>query len=75
VIQDARNQGLPVVVSTRVYTGRTIPLYATPGGGVSLQKLGCILADNLSPQKARVLLLLALTRTKDNAALQTYFSR
>ena len=55
--------------------GRTIPLYATSGGGVSLQKMGCILADNLSPQKARVLLLLALTKTSDNAALQKYFSQ
>lgn len=75
VIQEARSAGLPVVISTRVYTGRTIPLYATPGGGVSLQKMGCILADNLSPQKARVLLLLALTKTKDSAALQEYFAK
>jgi L-asparaginase len=75
VIQEARTSGLPVVVSTRVYTWRTVPLYATPGGGVSLQKMGCILSDNLSPQKARVLLLLALTRTRDNTALQDFFAK
>ena len=30
-------------------------------------------ADNLSPQKARVLLMLALTRTRDTAELQRMF--
>jgi L-asparaginase len=32
-----------------------------------------VLADNLSPQKARVLLMLALTKTREPAALQKYF--
>jgi L-asparaginase len=32
-----------------------------------------VLADNLSPQKARVLLMLALTKTRDPGALQKYF--
>lgn len=75
VIKEARDAGLPVVISTRVYTGRTIALYARPGGGIELLKLGCILADNLSPQKARVLLMLALTRTNENAALQAFFDK
>jgi L-asparaginase len=74
-IQEARNLGLPVVISSRVYTGRTIPLYAFPGGGVALKKMGCILADNLSPQKARILLMLAMTKTKDSADLQAYFDK
>ncbi len=30
-------------------------------------------ADNLSPQKARVLLMLALTKTRDTEMLQKYF--
>ena len=67
--------GLDDVRPFNYFQKSTIPLYATPGGGVSLQKMGCILADNLSPQKARVLLLLALTKTSDNAALQKYFSQ
>lgn len=72
-VKEARDQRIPVVVSTRVYTGRVIPLYAGDGGGLSLQKIGCVLADNLSPQKARILLMLALTKTKETEQLQKYF--
>ena len=74
-IKEARDRGIPVVISTRVYTGRVLPLYANKGGGVTLQQIGCVLADNLSPQKARILLMLALTRTKDPKQLQQYFDR
>jgi L-asparaginase len=35
---------------------------------------GLIVADSLNPQKARVLLMLALTRTTDVALIQQYFS-
>ncbi len=73
-VKEARERGIPVVISTRVYTGRAIPLYATKGGGISLKDLGCVFADNLSPQKARILLMLALTHTKDSAELQLYFN-
>jgi L-asparaginase len=73
-MKEARERGIPVVISTRVYTGRAIPLYATKGGGISLKDLGCVFADNLSPQKARILLMLALTHTKDSAELQLYFN-
>lgn len=75
VIEQVRAKNIPVVISTRVYRGRTLPLYATKGSGVSLVNLGCVLADNLSPQKARVLLLVAMTRTKDPAELAKYFGR
>ncbi len=71
-ITQARTLGIPVVLSTRVYTGRVVPLYARD---VELEKIGCIRADNLSPQKARVLLMLALTRTKRTEELQRYFDR
>ncbi len=72
-VKEARDREIPVVVSTRVYTGRVIPLYAGDGGGLSLQKIGCVFADNLSPQKARILLMLALTKTKETEELQKYF--
>jgi L-asparaginase len=71
-IKEARQRNIPVVLSTRVYTGRTLPLY-TPD--LELQKIGCILADNLSPQKARILLMLALTRTTDVVELRRIFDR
>ena len=72
-IQEARKQDIPVVISTRVSVGRVFPLSATRGSVLALQKIGCVLADNLNPQKARVLLMLALTTTHDPETLQTYF--
>jgi L-asparaginase len=70
-----RQLGVPVFISSRVYTGRVLPLYGAKGSGVSLKQLGCILADNLSPQKSRVLAMLALTRTRDERDLQAIFAR
>lgn len=51
----------------------------TPSGRVVLhdeindEELGTIVSDDLTPQKARVLLMLALTRTKDKKQLQEIF--
>lgn len=70
-----RAAGVPVAISTRVYTGRVLPLYGVRGAGLSLREIGCVLADNLSPQKARVLLMLALLHTNVPEALQAYFDR
>lgn len=68
-----RALGLPVVTNTRVRTGRVFPLSAARGSALALKKIGCVLADDLSPQKARILLMLALTKTRDPATLQNYF--
>jgi len=62
-----------VVISTRVPTGRVFPLGTAKGSALALKRIGCVLADDLSPQKARILLMLALTKTHDPAALQKYF--
>lgn len=72
-IQEARIKGIPIVISTRVPSGRIFSLSAMKGSSLTLKQLGCVLADNLSPQKARVLLMLALTKTRDPAGLQEYF--
>jgi L-asparaginase len=74
-VQEARAKRIPVVVGTRVPTGRVFPLSATKGSALSLKAIGCVLADNLSPQKARILLMLALTQTRDSEALQKYFDQ
>lgn len=74
-IREARERGLPVVISTRVPTGRVLPLYAGVGRTIALRGLGCVLAGDLSPHKARVLLMLALTRTRDPAEIQAHFDR
>jgi len=36
-------------------------------------ELGTIVSDDLTPQKARILLMLALTKTKDKKQLQDLF--
>lgn len=59
-------QGVVIVQSTRAGSGRVadVPSRRPPGA---------VLADNLPPQKARVLLMLALTKTDDRAELQRMF--
>ena len=62
----AREKGVPVVSTTRAGTGRIAG--RNPGGGQ-----GRIAAGDLSAIKARILLMLALTRTSDPAELQRIF--
>ena len=58
--------GIPVVMATRATAGRVV---ATP----RWRQRGFIECDNLLPQKARILLMLALTQTGDREALQQAF--
>ncbi len=74
-IKYALEKGIPVVISTRVHKGRIVPLYGGPGGGVTLKDLGCVFSDDLSPWKARILLMLALSITKDRKDLQAFFDK
>ncbi|MEM2946789.1 MAG: asparaginase [Candidatus Bathyarchaeia archaeon] len=74
-IEAAIKAGVSVVMSTRVHTGRVQPIYSFKGGGVPLKEMGVILADDLNPQKARILLMLALTKTKDPKEIQKYFDQ
>ena len=58
----------PVIVrSNRTGSGRVVPLGA-------YDERGMIPADTLNPQKARVLLMLALTRTRDLDEIRRMFS-
>jgi L-asparaginase len=51
----------------------------TPSGRVVLEdeinddELGTVVSDDLTPQKARIMLMLGLTKTKDQKQLQSYF--
>jgi L-asparaginase len=72
-ISDALRQGVTVVIATRVPHGLVRPLYAYAGGGVSLRKAGAIMAGDLSPQKARVLLMLALAAGESGERLRERF--
>ena len=62
----AHQQGVVICQASRVGSGRVV---SSP----SLRRNGYVAADNLQPWKARVLLALALTVTRDPVELQRYF--
>lgn len=65
VLKELLKKGLKVVVSSRVVAGCVAV-------SDSDEKLGFISAEDLNPQKARVLLMLALTKTSDPKKIQEY---
>ena len=66
MLKQAVQQGVIVVQSTRAGSGRTFR-------GKRARESGFLIADNLNPQKARLLLALALTRTNDPAEITRMF--
>jgi L-asparaginase len=58
----ALDEGVPVVAASRVRYGEPHALYGDQGGGSSLVDAGVLLAGDLSPFKARLLLMLALAQ-------------
>jgi L-asparaginase len=62
----AVGQGIVVALASRSSAGRVV---MTP----AKEKQGFIVSDNLLPQKARVLLMLALMTTQDRAQIQQMF--
>jgi len=73
-IRDAVQRGVAVAISTRVAQGRVRPHYGFPGGGMSLQEAGAVFCAELSPQKARILLMLALQHSSTPTWLSSYFA-
>ncbi len=67
-LKDAAARGAIVVQSTRAGSGRVFR-------GTKHRENGFLVADNLNPQKARILLSLALTRTSDPDAIAGMFAR
>jgi L-asparaginase len=63
---EARRRGVLVVIASRAGSGRVLPRSV-------LRERGFVVADNLNPQKARVLGMLALTVTADVARIQRMF--
>jgi len=63
---EARRRGLLAVISSRAGSGRVLPR-------TLFRERGLVVADNLTPQKARVLTMLALTVTDEVARVQRMF--
>ncbi len=68
-LEDALDRGVVVVLGSRAEEGR-VPVER--GAGVDGALLG---AGELTPQKARILLMLALTRTQDTGQIREIFAR
>jgi L-asparaginase len=67
-ISAAIKKGVIVCRATRCVSGRVVL-----EDEVNDKELGTIVSDDLNPQKARILLMLGLTITKDKEQLQKYF--
>jgi L-asparaginase len=67
-LQDARAAGVIIVRSARVGSG-----IIARNGEQPDDKYDWIASDDLNPQKARILLMLALTKTNDTKAIQQMF--
>jgi L-asparaginase len=67
-LADARSKGILIVRSARVGNG-----IVARNNEVDDDKRDFIVSDTLNPQKARILLTVALTRTKDTKELQRIF--
>ena len=69
ILTEARKKGILVVRSSRVPTGPT-----TLDAEVDDAQYQFVASQELNPQKARVLLMLALTKTNDWKQIQKYFN-
>ena len=65
---NARAKGIVIVRASRVGAG-----IVARNGEANDDQLDFVVADNLNPQKARILLMLALTKTSDTRAIQRMF--
>lgn len=73
-IENAIKNNIPVVLVSRNPRGRVSPSYGYPGGGLTLLNSGVIFASNINGQKARIALMLALTKTNNMEELKQYFN-
>jgi L-asparaginase len=72
-ILKALGAGIVVVLTTNLPNGQVYPIYGFPGGGKALMDAGAIMAEDLKPRKARLLLMFALGETRDPRRLQEIF--
>jgi L-asparaginase len=66
-------KNIPVVLVSRCPAGETDYIYSYPGAGRHLHNLGVIFTDYLNGQKARIKLMLALSKTTDRQILNKIF--
>lgn len=72
-IDKAQSLGVHIVIVSRCYSGRVLDTYAYDGGGYDLVERGCILGGNFNGQKARILLMLAISNHYTPDAIKDLF--
>ncbi|MDD4343161.1 MAG: asparaginase [Eubacteriales bacterium] len=72
-IENAIKKNIPVILTTRCLGGRVLGVYGYEGAAKPLSEMGVILGGEISGQKARIKLMLALSKTKDLKEIAAYF--
>ncbi|MFN8621876.1 MAG: asparaginase [Chloroflexota bacterium] len=72
--EEAMAAGIPVVLASRVPSGRVSPDYGFPGGGARWIAAGAIPAGFLTPVKARIALAYGLGAGLDDPGLRALFA-
>ncbi|QDU33741.1 putative L-asparaginase periplasmic precursor [Poriferisphaera corsica] len=67
-VKDVIQEGVPVVRASRIPSG-----FIKRNNEINDDEIGTVTADDLLPQKARILLKFAITKTKNPKQLQEYF--
>ncbi|WP_129408931.1 asparaginase [Marinitoga lauensis] len=68
-----KEKNIPVIVVSRCFKGRVLGVYGYHGGGADLKNKGAILGNEVSGQKARIKLTVALGVTNKIDKLRKYF--
>lgn len=74
-IKNAIDKNIPVVLVSRCFEGRVLDTYGYHGGGKELKEMGVIFSDSLPGQKARIKLMLALTKNLDIQGIRDIFEK
>ena len=72
-VENVVKKNIPVVLVSRCPAGETDYIYSYPGAGRHLHNLGVIFTDYLNGQKARIKLMLALSKTTNRKILKKIF--
>lgn len=72
-VKRAIDSNVAVVVVSRCFEGRVCDSYGYHGGGKELRDLGAIFGDTLPGQKARIKLMVALSKTKELNKVKDFF--
>ncbi|MDA3921181.1 MAG: asparaginase [Salinisphaera sp.] len=73
-VAEAVSRAIPVIVTSRCFGGRVTPVYGS-GGGRDLADAGAIFAGDLSGEKARLALMVLLSRFDDASTINREIAR